>query len=187
MRWPWQPKHTFQSGLLRIIEGLENGSVVLARRSESSPLPPTTPADLVRTFPNFLDTVDVSVRKLRRLEIGLLLTTCGMLLGGIGVVIGGIAWPFWPFIIVGSILSLGSIWPIWLLRKARYHRIRDELLVAILRSTPAEERPSQFLRLYPQVKEDLERAGVEVNPVLQHVKQVFDGWTLTPPKTSLST
>jgi hypothetical protein len=29
MRWPWQPKNTFESGLQQILEGLENGSIVL--------------------------------------------------------------------------------------------------------------------------------------------------------------
>jgi len=36
-----------------------------------------SPTELVRTFPSFLDTVDVSVRKMRRFEVELLLTVSG--------------------------------------------------------------------------------------------------------------
>ncbi len=188
MRWPWQPKHTFQSGLLRIIEGLENGSVVLAPTKESAPnRAAAAPADLVRTFPVFLDEVDGLLGKMRRFEVELWLTAIGMCLGGVGLVIGGVIWPLWPFILLGSLFCLSSIWPVRLAARARYHRIRDELLVAILRATPAEERPWQFLRLYPQFKEDLEQAGVEVNPVFQHAKRVFEGWRVTPPTTPLAT
>jgi len=61
-----------------------------------------------------------------------------------------------------------------IVRRARYHRIRDELLVAILRATPDEERPSQFLN--STTSQGGSRKGrVEVNPVLQNVKRVFDG------------
>ncbi|MCI0459810.1 MAG: hypothetical protein L0Z62_22905 [Gemmataceae bacterium] len=188
MRWLWQPKHTFRSGLLRIIEGLENGSVVLAHPETSAPTPTASaPADLVRAFPTFLDKIDELHHKLRGLELGRLLTAIGMFLGGVGLVIGGVVWPFWPFIILGSISCLGSIWPFRLAARARYHRIRGELLAAILRATPAEERPWQFLRLSPQLKEDLEKAGVEVNPLFQQVKRAFDGWRVTPPTTLLPT
>ena len=188
MRWPWQPKHTFRSGLLQIIEGLENGSVLLIPRTESAPKPGAmAPADLVRTFPAFLESVDGVIHRMRRLELGLLLTALGMGLGGVGVLVGGVVWHFWPFIILGSISSLASIWPVRLLQRARYHRIRDELFVSILWAIPDEERPWQFLRLYPQLKEDLEKAGVQVNPVLQHAERDFKGWRLTPPTTSLST
>jgi hypothetical protein len=188
MRWPWQPKHTFRSGLLRIIEGLENGSIVLAPgREPAAKSKPVAPADLVRIFPDFLDKIDVFIRRTRRLEIELSLIVLGTWLGGVGVLIGGIIWHFWPFIILGSISSLASIWPFTMWQKARYHRIRDELLVAILRASPDEERPWHFLRLYPQFMEDLEKAGVQVNPVLQNVQRVFEGWKVTPPMTSLST
>ncbi len=146
MRWPWQSKHTFRSGLLRIIEGLENGSVALARGRESVPnLMAATSSDLVRTFPIFLDKLDTFVRKMRRLEIELGLTALGMWLAGVGLVIVGPIWSFWPVSILGVLFFLASIWPIRLVREWRCHRIRNELLVAILRATPKEERPWQLM------------------------------------------
>jgi hypothetical protein len=55
MRWPWQPKHTFRSGLLRIIEGLENGSIVLGPRQELAANPKKVePADVELTFMDFM-------------------------------------------------------------------------------------------------------------------------------------
>src|SRR5438445_12546505 len=72
MRWPWQPKHTFRSGLLRIIEGLENGSVVLGQRAKLAGQPAgAAPADLVRTFPIVLDQIDKLLRKMRAVEVEL--------------------------------------------------------------------------------------------------------------------
>jgi hypothetical protein len=187
MRWLWQPKHTFRSGLLRIIEGLENGSVVLPPRQGAEKPGAVAPADLVRTFSDLLDTIDGFIRGMRRIEVETLLPIFGMWLGGIGLLVGGVAWHFWPFVILSSILPLASfgVVPIW--QTARYHRIRSELLVAILRAVPDEERPWHFLRLYPQFKEDLEKAGVQVDPILRHVQPVFEGWKVTPPIRSLST
>lgn len=54
MRWPWQPRHTFRYGLLRIIEGLENGSIVLTPRQDSAANPKTVEtADVVLPFTDF--------------------------------------------------------------------------------------------------------------------------------------
>ncbi|HTU20310.1 MAG TPA: hypothetical protein VMG10_19760 [Gemmataceae bacterium] len=189
MRWPWQPKHTFRSGLLRIIEGLENGSIVLAPRQGSAGKPgAVAPADLVRTFPEFLDTTDRFIRGMRRVEVEMLLGVLVLWLVGGGALIGGIVWHFRTILLIlnGILPFAVSIRVVMLWQKARYHRIRGELLVAILRATPEEERPWQFLRLYPQFKEDLQKAGVQVNPVLQNVQRVFGGWKVTPPISSLS-
>src|SRR5262249_21677665 len=138
MRWPWQPKHTFRSGLLRIIEGLESGSVVLAgaKGPASKPLSPDL-SELVRSISTVLDNVEADLRKIRALEVEMFLTTLGMWLGGVGLVIGGVVWPFWPIIVLGSVACLGSIKAIRIAQKARYHRIREEFLVALLRATPA--------------------------------------------------
>jgi hypothetical protein len=211
------PKHTGADVVRRLAKGLRDGSVVLAPTPEAAKKTTAASlADLVHTIANFLDERDVVLRKMRRLEVELLRTAIGMAVVGVGLVImasialliGGTPWLSSATVILGSLSCLASIWPFRLVRRLRYHLIRDELLVAILRATPDEERPWQFLRLSPQLllratpdeerpwqflrlspqlQEDLEKAEAEAGKILECVKRVCDGWRLTPPPSSLST
>jgi hypothetical protein len=188
MRWPWQPKHTFRSALLQLIEGLENGAVVLAPKQElASKNRAEVPKDMVRTFAVFLEKLTDSNHETRRLEVVMLVIAAGIWLSSFGLLLAGSVLLAWPFIILGCIGCLTASWPVGILQRARYHRIRDELFVAILLTTPDEERLWQFLRLYPQFKVDLEKAGVQVNPLLEGAERAAEGWKVTPPKASLST